>query len=174
MTAGATDSGSGRPTAPTVATCLWFDDQALPAATLYTSLVPDSEILGVSHYGPENSHGETAAVLQVEFRLGSQRFVALNGGPHFTLTPAASIQVYCPDQAEVDRLWEALTADGGQESRCAWLVDRFGLSWQIIPTRLVELIGDPDPEVSARVVAAMLTMGKIDVAALDAAAAGPA
>jgi len=155
-----------------VKTCLWFDDQAEPAARLYTSLVPDSEILGVSHYGAENEHGPTGQVLQVEFRLGAQQFVALNGGPHFTLSPAASIQVFCPDQAEVDRLWDALTADGGEESMCGWLADRYGLSWQIIPTRLGELASDPDPERASRTIAAMLTMRKLVVAELEAAADG--
>jgi len=155
-----------------ITTCLWFDTQAEPAARLYTSLVPDSEVLGVNHYGSENEHGPTGSVLQVEFRLGTQHYVALNGGPHFTLSPAASIQVYCPDQAEVDRLWDALTADGGEESMCGWLTDRFGLSWQIIPTRLAELAGDPDPERASRAIAAMLRMRRIVVAELEAAADG--
>ena len=155
-----------------VKTCLWFDTQAEPAAKLYTSLVPGGQILGVSHYGSENPYGETGSVLQVEFRLGAQQFVALNGGPQFPHSPAASIQVYCPDQGEVDRIWDGLIADGGQESMCGWLVDRFGLSWQIIPTRLGELAADPDPARASRAIAAMLTMRKIDIAALEAAADG--
>ncbi len=159
------------PTYP-VKTCLWFDTEAEPAARLYTSLVPGSEILGISHYGSENSHGETGSVLQVEFRLGTQEFVALNGGPHFTHSPAASIQVFCPDQAELDRIWFGLLADGGEESQCGWLADCFGLSWQIIPTRLGELAGDPDPGRSSRAIAAMLTMRRLDIAALEAAADG--
>lgn len=155
-----------------IKTCLWFDVEAEPAAQLYTSLVPDSEILSVSHYGVENTYGPEGSVLQVEFRLGTQHYVALNGGKHFTLSPAASIQVYCPDQAEVDRLWDALTADGGEESMCGWLVDRYGLSWQIIPTRLGELASDPDPERASRAIGAMLKMRKIVVAELEAAADG--
>ena len=174
-----------------VKTCLWFDTEAEPAARLYTSLVPGSEILSISHYGSENQYGETGSVLEVDFRLGTQQFVALNGGPHFTHSPAASIQVYCPDQPELDRIWDGLLADGGQESQCGWLADRFGLSWQIIPTRLGglasvlgslflvmlvlgtrlgELAGDPDPGRSSRTIAAMLKMSKLDIAALEAAA----
>lgn len=157
-----------------VKTCLWFDTQALDAARLYTSLVPGGELGSISHYGPENEHGATGSVLQVEFRLGTQQFVALNGGPHFTHSPAASIQVFCPDQAEVDRIWDGLIAGGGEESMCGWLVDRFGLSWQIIPTRLAELASDPDPERASRAIAAMLQMRKLDIAALEAAADGAA
>ena len=149
------------PTYP-VKTCLWFDTEAEPAARLYTSLVPGSEILGISHYGSENTYGETGSVLQVEFRLGTQEFVALNGGPHFTHSPAASIQVFCPDQAELDRIWFGLLADGGEESQCGWLADRYGLSWQIIPNLLGELMGDPDAEKAKRVMEAMLQMKKID------------
>lgn len=152
--------------------CLWFDTDALPAAQLYTSLVPDSAIGRISHYGTENQYGQTGSVLEVEFTLGTQHFVALNGGPHFTHSPAASIQVFCPDQAELDRIWDGLLADGGQESQCGWLADRFGLSWQIIPTRLGELASDPDPERASRVIAAMLQMRKLDIAALEAAADG--
>ena len=154
-----------------VKTCLWFDSDAAAAAELYTALIPDSQILRTSHYGPENEYGATGSVLEVEFRLGAQVYVALNGGPHFRHTPAASIQVYCPDQAEVDRLWGALIEGGGEESMCGWLVDRFGLSWQIIPTRLAELAADPDPDRASRVVAAMLTMRRIVIADLEAAAA---
>ncbi len=157
-----------------VTTCLWFDTQAHEAAQLYTSLLPDSEIGAVSRYPQDHAFpsGAPGGVLTVDFRLGSQRFVGLNGGPHYQLTPAASIQVYCPDQAEVDRLWDALTADGGEESQCGWLVDRFGLSWQIIPTRLTELMTDPDPGRAQRAAAAMLTMRRLDIAALEAAADG--
>ena len=153
-----------------VKTCLWFDTEAEAAARLYTSLVPGSEILTISHYGSENQYGETGSVLEVDFRLGTQQFVALNGGPHFTHSPAASIQVFCPDQAELDRIWDGLLADGGEPSQCGWLTDRFGLSWQIIPTRLGELAGDPDPGRSSRTIAAMLKMSKLDIAALEAAA----
>ena len=119
-----------------VTTCLWFDTEAETAARLYTSLVPGSALGQISYYGAENEHGETGSVLQVEFRLGTQQFVALNGGPIFTHSPAASIQVFCPDQAEVDRLWYGLLDGGGEESQCGWLTDRFGLSWQIIPCLL--------------------------------------
>lgn len=152
-------------------TCLWFDTQAAEAAQLYTSVIPGGEILSTSRYGEDLPHGVAGQVLTVEFRLGDQQFVALNGGPHFTHSPAASVQVFCEDQAEVDRIWDALIADGGAESQCGWLTDRFGFSWQVIPTRYLELAADPDPEVAGRVTRAMLQMRKLDIAALEAAAA---
>lgn len=160
------------PVTPPVQTCLWFDTQALDAAQLYTTLLPDARITSVTRYPDRHElpSGEPGSVLTVEFTLGTQRFVALNGGPHLKLSPAASVQVFCADQVEVDRLWEGLLADGGQESQCGWLVDRFGLSWQVIPTRLTELMSDPDPGRARRATAAMLTMRKLDIAALEAAA----
>lgn len=149
---------------------LWFDRQAEEAATLYTSLFPDSEILHVMR-APADSPGVSAgSVINVAFTLAGQEFIALNGGPKFQFTEAISLLVDCEDQAEVDRLWDALTADGGQESQCGWLKDRFGLSWQIIPRDLPALLGDPEPGRAQRAMEAMLGMRKIDVAALHAAA----
>jgi predicted 3-demethylubiquinone-9 3-methyltransferase (glyoxalase superfamily) len=151
---------------------LWFDDQAEEAAELYTSILPDSRILNVSRYG-EVAPGETGTVMTVELELLGQRFVALNGGPaHAGFTQAVSFQVPCETQEEVDRLWDALTADGGEESMCGWLKDRFGLSWQITPTALPRLLGDPDRERAERAMAAMMQMRKLDIAELERAADG--
>jgi predicted 3-demethylubiquinone-9 3-methyltransferase (glyoxalase superfamily) len=150
---------------------LWFDHQAEEAATFYISLFEDSEITEVNRY-PEGTPGPAGEVMTVSFRIAGQEYTAMNGGPHYSLTPAFSVFVRCEDQAEVDRLWAALTDDGGQEQPCGWLTDRFGLSWQIIPTRLPELLGDPDPGRAQRAMQAMLQMRKIDVAALEAAADG--
>lgn len=149
-----------------VRTCLWFDGTAEAAARFYVTLIPGSRIEGMS--------GATSAgaPLLVDFVLAGVPYQALNGGPHFRASPAASIQVMTEDQAETDRLWGALTADGGQESMCAWCVDRFGLSWQVVPRQLVETVGGPDPAGARRATEAMLTMKKIDIAALEAAYAG--
>jgi predicted 3-demethylubiquinone-9 3-methyltransferase (glyoxalase superfamily) len=144
---------------------LWFDDQAEVAARLYTSLFPDSRILDASP-GPDGK------VMMVSFVLAGLEFTALNGGPQFPFTEAISLSVSCADQAEVDRLWDALTADGGEESQCGWLKDRFGLSWQIVPDALGEVLGGPDREGAARAMEAMLQMRKLDVARLRAAYAG--
>ncbi|GAA4872448.1 VOC family protein [Kitasatospora terrestris] len=150
---------------------LWFDDRAEEAAEFYTSLFPDSRILEIQRYG-EAGPGVAGTVMTVSFELAGQRYVALNGGPLFSFTEAVSFEVDCVDQAEVDELWARLT-DGGEESACGWLKDRFGLSWQIVPRRLTELLADPDPVKAARVMKSMLTMRKIDVQALeDAYAAG--
>jgi predicted 3-demethylubiquinone-9 3-methyltransferase (glyoxalase superfamily) len=149
--------------------CLWFDDQAEEAARFYTSIFDDSEVLQVVRYGPAGP-GAEGSVMTVVFRLAGQTFVALNGGPLFTFSEAVSFQVDCGSQEEVDELWARLT-DGGEESVCGWLKDRFGLSWQVTPTRLKELIADSDPETSERVTRAMLGMRKIDVAELERAAA---
>ncbi|MFG2818215.1 VOC family protein [Kitasatospora sp. NPDC048365] len=152
---------------------LWFDDRAEEAAEFYTSLFPDSRILETQRYG-EAGPGVAGTVMTVSFELSGQRYVALNGGPLFHFTEAVSFEVDCADQAEVDELWARLT-DGGEESACGWLKDRFGLSWQIVPRRLTELLADPDPVKAARVMKSMLTMRKIDVQALeDAYAAGDA
>jgi len=155
-----------------ITTFLWFDDQAEEAAEFYTSLFPDSRIVDVQRYG-EVGPGVPGTVMLVTFELAGQRFFALNGGPLFTFDEAISLQVDCADQAEVDELWARLT-DGGEESACGWLKDRYGLSWQIVPTRLIELISDPDPAKAARVTEAMLQMRKIDVQTLEDAAARPA
>jgi len=150
---------------------LWFDDDAEEAVNLYVSLFEDARITGEQRYG-KGSPGPVGEIMTISFELAGLECIALNGGPHLTLTPAVSFFVRCADQTEVDRLWKALT-DGGEESRCGWLVDRFGLSWQIIPDRLTELLGDPDPGRAQRAMQAMLQMQKIDVQALeDAADAG--
>lgn len=151
-----------------IRTHLWFDDQAEEAAEFYTSLFADSRITGVSHY-PEGSPGTPGAVMNVTFELAGQEFIALNAGPHFKFNEAISLFVDCGDQAEVDRLWEALTANGGEESQCGWLKDRWGLSWQVIPRRLGELMQDEDPAKASAVVQCMLQMRKIDVPELEKA-----
>jgi predicted 3-demethylubiquinone-9 3-methyltransferase (glyoxalase superfamily) len=147
---------------------LWFDHQAEEAVNFYTAIFENSKILGISRYG-ENSPGPAGSVMTVDFEIEGQRFVALNGGPIYHFTPAISLMVDCRTQEEVDRLWERLTADGGKPVQCGWLEDKYGLSWQIVPNRLVELISDPDPARANRVMQAMLTMTKIDIAALEAA-----
>lgn len=150
-----------------ITTFLWFDDQAEDAANLYTSLFKNSKILDVSRYG-EAGPGPAGQVMTVRFQLEGQEFIALNGGPQFKFTEAVSLVVSCETQAEVDALWETLSA-GGEEGQCGWLKDRFGLSWQIVPTALGELASDPDPVRAQRVVAAMLKMGKLDIAGLQRA-----
>ena len=146
--------------------CLWFDGQAEAAAELYTSVVPDSRIVHVAQYG-EAGPGAPGSAMLVTFELGGRRFTALNGGPEYTFTPAISLELECADQAEVDHYWSTLS-DGGEEGPCGWLTDRFGVSWQIVPLRLKELLSDPD--VSQRVMRAMFTMKKLDIAGLEAAA----
>jgi predicted 3-demethylubiquinone-9 3-methyltransferase (glyoxalase superfamily) len=150
---------------------LWFDDQAEEAMNFYVSLFPDSRVISVNRFDDPETGKQMALV--ATFELAGQRLIAMNAGPQFKLDEAFSLFVDCEDQAEVDRLWDALTADGGQASQCGWLKDRYGLSWQIIPRTLMTLMSDPDPEKSKRVTAAMLKMGKIDVAALERAHRGP-
>src|SRR4051812_3395819 len=153
-----------------IAPCLWFDTQGEEAATFYTSVFPNSSITKVSHYG-EAGPREAGMVLTVEFELDGKPFTALNGGPDFTFNESISFQIACADQDEVDYYWNALS-DGGKPGPCGWLQDRYGLSWQVVPTLLEELLSDPDRERSQRAMKAMLTMGKLDVAALRAAADG--
>jgi predicted 3-demethylubiquinone-9 3-methyltransferase (glyoxalase superfamily) len=148
---------------------LWFDDQAQEAAEFYVSVFPSSRVLQVTHYGSAGPRPE-GMVMTVSFELDGTELVALNGGPQFTFTEAVSFSVDCEDQAEVDLYWTALSA-GGEEGPCGWLRDRYGLSWQIVPRALTELLSDPDRAKSQRVMAAMLEMGKIDVAELERAAA---
>jgi predicted 3-demethylubiquinone-9 3-methyltransferase (glyoxalase superfamily) len=140
---------------------LWFDDQAEEAAQFYTSIFNNSKITGYTRYG-ENSQKPEGTVMTVAFQLEGQDFVALNGGPHFSFTPAISLFVNCEDQAEVDDLWEQLT-EGGEEEQCGWLKDKYGVSWQIIPAELIELINSSDVEKSQLATQAMLQMGKIDL-----------
>jgi predicted 3-demethylubiquinone-9 3-methyltransferase (glyoxalase superfamily) len=152
-----------------IVTFLWFDDQAEEAARFYTSLFPNSKLGTISRYG-DAGPGPKGSVMMVTFELAGQQFMALNGGPHFSFTPAISLLVNCESQAEVDELWEKLS-EGGRTDQCGWLQDRFGVSWQIVPTRLGELMADPDPARSKRVMEAMLKMGKLDLAELERAAA---
>ena len=149
-----------------ITTSLWFDTQAEEAANFYVSLFDDSEVTNTQFLDGTPSGYNVALVF---FRLGTQEFMAINGGPQFPFTDAFSINVSCKDQAEVDRLWGALT-DGGEEGQCGWLKDRYGLSWQIIPERMGELLSDPDPERAQRAMQAMLQMQKIDVKVLEDAA----
>jgi predicted 3-demethylubiquinone-9 3-methyltransferase (glyoxalase superfamily) len=149
--------------------CLWFDTEGEEAARFYTSVFPNSRIVEVARYGEAGPRLE-GTVMVVSFELDGRPFTALNGGPQFRFTEAVSFQVECADQAEVDRYWETLS-EGGEQGPCGWLKDRFGLSWQIVPTRLYELLRDPDTERAQRVMTAMLGMGKIEIAGLEAAAA---
>ena len=148
--------------------CLWFDTEAEEAAQFYTSVFPNSRIVHVSHYGSAGPR-PAGMVLEVEFELNGRSFLALNGGPDFTFSEAISLQADCKDQDEVDRLWVTLS-EGGEEGPCGWLKDRYGLSWQIVPSVMYELIADPDQERAQRTIAAMLQMGKLDIAELERAA----
>lgn len=148
--------------------CLWFDTQAEDAAMLYTSVFKNSRIVAVDRYGSAGPRPE-GMVMIVTFELDGQEFVALNGGPEFTFDEAISFQVNCESQEEIDEYW-TLLSEGGEEGPCGWLKDRFGLSWQIVPTRMMDLIRDPDPGRSQRAMAAMLGMQKLDIAELERAA----
>jgi predicted 3-demethylubiquinone-9 3-methyltransferase (glyoxalase superfamily) len=147
---------------------LWFDGQAEDAARLYTSVFPNSTLGKISHYG-DAGPGVPGSVMTVEFELDGQPFVALNGGPEFKFTEAVSFQIDCETQEEVDHYWSALS-DCGEEGPCGWLKDRFGLSWQVVPTALPRLLKDADREKAQRVMAAMMNMGKLDIAGLERAA----
>ena len=157
-----------------VYTCLWFDGQAEEAARLYTSLIPNSHMGDISRSPADNPSVSEGQVLTVDFTLDGVPYQGLNGGPAFKFNESASIVVMCDGQAQVDRLWDVLTANGGEPSNCGWLKDRFGLSWQIVPRRLVELLGDPDPDRARRAMEAMLEMHKIEIADLESAANGQA
>ncbi len=151
-----------------IAPCLWFDGQAEEAATFYVSLLPDSRIDNVFRSPAETPSGPEGSVLLVEFTLAGQQFLGVNGGPQFQFNEAVSFTINCADQDEVDELWEKLSAVESAE-QCGWLKDRFGVSWQIIPSALPRLLSDPDRARAKRVMEAMLTMKKIDVAALERA-----
>jgi predicted 3-demethylubiquinone-9 3-methyltransferase (glyoxalase superfamily) len=155
---------------PDIVTSLWFDSEAEEAAEFYCSLFPNSEITNVMRY-TEAGPGEPGTVVTVDFVLDGRRFNGINGGPVFTFSEAISLLVPCADQAEVDRLWEALL-EGGEPSQCGWLKDRFGLSWQIVPNGLDELLGDPDPDRARRATEAMLQQSKLDLAVIRSAADG--
>jgi predicted 3-demethylubiquinone-9 3-methyltransferase (glyoxalase superfamily) len=145
---------------------LWFDGNAEEAARFYVSLLPDSRIDNVWRSPADNPSTPAGAVLLVDFTVAGQKFTGINGGPQFPFSEAVSFLIDCEDQAEVDRLWLALTADGGSPGQCGWLKDRFGLSWQIVPRELGEMLGNPDRERAGRAMEAMLRMSKIDVAEL--------
>ena len=154
---------------PDITPFLWFDTEAEEGANFYTSLFPNSRILDVTRYGSAGP-GDEAKVMTVSFELNGQKFVGLNGGPSHTFSEAVSFVVNCEDQDEVDSYWEQLS-DGGEEGPCGWLKDRFGLSWQIVPTALPRLLTDPDPEKAQRVLEAMMQMKKIEIDDLERAAA---
>ena len=151
--------------------CLWFDTQGEEAATFYTTVFDNSTILDITRYGAAGP-GPEGAVMTVTFELDGQKFVVLNGGPHFTFNEAISFQVSCETQDEVDYFWSTLS-QGGEEGPCGWLKDKYGVSWQIIPTALDELVSDPDTVKSQKAVKAMLGMGKIDIEALQRAVSQP-
>ena len=155
-----------------VSTCLWFDKDAEAAVRFYVSLIPESRVDHVQRAPAPWPGGEKGDVILVAFTLGGQSYQALNGGSPANYATAASISVECADQPEVDRLWAALTADGGSEILCGWLRDRWGVPWQIVPQNLPRLLADPDPAVAARAFEAMTKMVKLDMAALERAAAG--
>lgn len=150
-----------------ISTCLWFDTQAEEAAHFYTSIFKDSRVVSVDRYG-EAGPGEPGTVLMVVFELAGREFMALNGGPAFQFTEASSMFVKCENQAEVDEYWDRLT-EGGEESQCGWLKDKYGLSWQIVPNRLGELLGDENRDKANAVMQAMLKMRKIEVPELERA-----
>jgi predicted 3-demethylubiquinone-9 3-methyltransferase (glyoxalase superfamily) len=152
--------------------CLWFDGEAEEAAKFYVSLLPDSRIETIQKNTVDGPAGKAGSVLVVEFTLAGQRFMALNGGMRVEYTHAVSFKIDCVDQAEVDRLWEALTSNGGQPSRCGWLSDRYGVSWQIVPSALPKYLGGPDRAGAARAMQAMLGMVKLDIDGLRKAYEG--
>jgi predicted 3-demethylubiquinone-9 3-methyltransferase (glyoxalase superfamily) len=150
--------------------CLWFDDRGEEAARFYTSVFPNSRVIDITRYGPAGPRPE-GTVMTVSFELDGTPFLALNGGPQFTFSEAISFQVYPEGQEEVDRFWDTLS-EGGEQGPCGWLKDRYGISWQIVPTALPRLLSDPDSEKSQRVMAAMLQMQKIDIGLLEKATQG--
>ena len=153
-----------------ISPCLWFESEAEEAAAFYVSLLPESRIDHVQRNVMDSRAGKKGSVLVVAFTLAGQKFLALNGGMRFEYTHAVSFHIDCDDQAEVDRLWEALSA--GKPGQCGWLQDRYGVSWQIVPTILPKLLHDPDPARAQRVMQAMLQMTRLDIAGLERAAAG--
>jgi predicted 3-demethylubiquinone-9 3-methyltransferase (glyoxalase superfamily) len=153
---------------PSITPNLWFDGQAEEAAKFYCSIFPNSRIVRISHY-TEAGPGEPGSVLLVDWELDGKRFTGINGGPEFTFDEAVSFLVSCADQAEVDYYWERLLEGGGEESVCGWLRDRYGLSWQVVPTAFEDMMSDRDTSRVTRAMQAMLTMRKLDLAALQAA-----
>jgi len=155
---------------PRITPNLWFDTEAEEAAAFYTSVFPNSHVVSVARY-PEGAPRPAGMVMTVEFELDGQRFVGINGGPEFTFDEAVSFEITCETQAEIDHYWARLS-EGGREGPCGWLTDRYGLSWQVVPAGMEALFSDPDPARAARAMQAMLDMGKLDIAALQAAANG--
>ena len=152
--------------------CLWFDGVAEDAARFYTSLIPNSRIVAVNRSPADTPSGPKESVLTVDFTLDGRSYIGLNGGPDFKFNEAISLTIECEDQAEVDRYWSLLTADGGEESVCGWLKDKYGLSWQIVPRRMTELFASQDWRGAERAMQAMLQMRKIDIAEIERAFAG--
>jgi predicted 3-demethylubiquinone-9 3-methyltransferase (glyoxalase superfamily) len=157
---------------PKVYPCLWFDGQAEEAASYYVTLLPDSQVDRVWRSPADTPSGPAGMVLTVDFTLAGQHFQGLNGGADFSFNEAISFVIECEDQAEVDRLWEALTADGGEPGPCGWLKDRYGMSWQIVPKAMNEMLADSDDERARRAMEAMLQMGKIELAEVERAHRG--
>ena len=157
------------PTLSKISPCLWFNGQAEEAATFYTTLFPDGRILSVDRSPADTPSGPKDMVLTVNFSLGDQTFIALNGGPDFTFNESISFSIDCEDQAEVDRYWDALIAGGGEHSVCGWLKDRFGVSWQVVPRQLPEMLQSRDREAAGRAMEAMLKMTKIEIKELEEA-----
>jgi predicted 3-demethylubiquinone-9 3-methyltransferase (glyoxalase superfamily) len=152
-----------------VSPCLWFDGRAEEAAKFYTQLFPDSRIVSIDRAPGDNPSTKQDEILTVTFTIAGRTFIALNGGPDFTFSEAISLSIDCADQEEVDRYWAALTADGGEPGVCGWLKDRFGLSWQVVPRQMVEMLGSLDRAAAKRAFEAMLSMTKLDVAKLEQA-----
>jgi predicted 3-demethylubiquinone-9 3-methyltransferase (glyoxalase superfamily) len=160
-----------------ISPCLWFDGKAEDAAKFYVSIFPNSRIFDISHYGEvgqEQHRQKPGSVMTVAFELEGQSFLGLNGGPMYKLTEAVSFIIYCDAQAEVDHYWSALTADGGEPGPCGWLKDKFGLSWQVTPTKVLQLVTSKDKEKAGRAMGAMMQMGKLEIAELEAAFEGNA
>ena len=155
-----------------VTACLWFDGNAEEAANFYVSLLPDSRIDKIVRSPADYPSGAEGDVILVDFTLAGRQYSGLNGGPEFKFTEAVSFVIHCDDQAEVDRLWDSLTADGGQEVQCSWLKDRFGLSWQIVPEEMFAMLSSPDRDAARRAMEAMMTMVKLDLAELKRAFEG--
>ena len=159
----------------TISPCLWFDTQAEEAAKFYCSVFKHAKLGKISRFpdaGQEVHHKPAGSVLTVEFELDGQPFVALNGGPQFKFDEAVSFQIYCDTQADIDYYWDKLAGGGGQEGPCGWLKDKFGLSWQVVPSAIPRMMSDPDTAKSARVMNAFMTMKKLDLAAIERAYAG--
>jgi predicted 3-demethylubiquinone-9 3-methyltransferase (glyoxalase superfamily) len=152
-----------------IAPCLWFDGQAEDAATFYASVFPDSSVDKVNRAPTDYPNGKAGDALTVEFTVLGMKFIGLNGGPHFKFDEAISFQVYTKDQEETDRYWDAIVSNGGAESQCSWCKDRFGLSWQIVPQVLMDMMTSSDTAAARRAMEAMMTMRKIDIATLEAA-----